>query len=837
MSRAALLAALLWTCSTLAVPGDDAIRPSNGNGGTPADEDPRALGISDLCQRLVGDAPQEVRVLAAQQLLLRADPEAAAAVHEALRSGAEPVQAAALAAVAAQRDSRFASDIVGLLTSGKEAIARAAHDAAGEIGRPMVPVLAEAYAKLSNGVGANQRLIAALGATRSLAAVPVLLPLLESPREEISAEAQKALALVTRARFRTRADGEAWWQRNRDRGRERILEDALDALENTVRTVDTDTEAALAENRTLKAEIVQLRLDAVRKSGKPDAEVLLLRDLLEDKEKKFHSVRGKILDEIGKAGRAKSAAALPAVLKQIDDPDRKVVLAAVRCLGEIGDAATADAIARFLAPGQDAELRTATARALSRIGTPNVVDPLVRALDEADAAVLLAVLEGVKTVRVHSAIPRLQVILAARGGEPEIAKACVDALGEIGDPGAVPILVDFLAHSDREKDRLARWAAANALGKLKQPQGVDALVALLDDPGAGLRQAAVQALGRIADPRAGEPLARTVRSDQDPVARELAAQALGTLKNPAALDVLLPALDDPEPRVAKSAWASALALAGKDPNLLENLLDKLPPGKQISLTVEVLRLLAPPATLAPESLTDSQKRAQIRLGDLLFQAREWKEAEPVLETSGKWFPDNRTVKHQLGVVYREMQKVDGALAIFTALLEGAEPASREWWEIKLDRLATRLLKKEFEGVLADVHSLLAKDPPPPAELRPRLEQLAADAQSSASTVQRRLEELRRKVRDVVARSRGAAAEALKPLADELAPLGRDAVPLLVEVLQSGDPVDWPAASHHLSVLTNIPGAIAADAPPENREKAIQEWMRWFNGAKSGPAPE
>ncbi len=831
---ALILAALLAARGALAdpepldPPHPPPVAQSSGPGDAPAD--PRALGVADLRLRLFGEVAPEARVMAADALFERSGPEAAAVLRDAFKSDREPVLLAVLAAAAGNRDARFAPEIAALLVSTREPVQQAALAAVGEISdKAMVQALSQVLKAQTNGVALRKRVILALGLTRSAHAVPVLLPLLEGHPEEITAETQKALHALTFARFPSRSDWNAWWDRNGDRGRERWLEDALQAAAGSVPTVDTDVQALQAKVRELNGTIVQIRLEAARASGKPDAEVQLLLGFLENRE--FAEVRDRVLDELSKVGRQKSAAALPAVMRLLEDPDRRIVLAAIRCLGEIGDAPAADAVGRFLAPVQEQEARRAAARSLARIATPNVLPLLVGALDEPDPAVLLGVIEGVKVVRARTALPKLKTILAARRDQPAVVKGILDALGEIGDPEAVPILVEFLAGSHPEADHAARWSAANSLGKLGRPEASGALVALLEDQFTDVRQTAVEALGRIGDAGASEALGRTVRQDKDPVVRELAAQSLGKLGNAATLDVLLPVLDDTEPRVAKAAWTAMLALAGKSVPLLESLVDKLYAAKHPKEAVDVLRRLAPAASSEPGRLTPAQAAVQLRLGKALFEAKEWKDAQPILETSAKWWPENREVKTQLGILYRELGNADAAFKIFGELLDGSEAGSADWWSIKVERLAVRLLKKEFDTVLAEVQRLLAGTPPPPEALRPRLEELRAIALKAASASQERKEELNRTVRDVVARSRGAAAEALRALAQELARIGRDAVPVLLSILADGDPADWPAASHHLGVLTNIQSPLTPETPLEQREQAIQQWAQWLQAGK------
>jgi HEAT repeat protein len=59
----------------------------------------------------------------------------------------------------------------------------------------------------------------------------------------------------------------------------------------------------------------------------------------------------------------------------------------------------------------------------------------------------------------------------------QVRREAAWALGEIGDPKAVP----FLIRSLRDKDKYVRRAAAWALGKIGDPQVVPALIDVLKD--------------------------------------------------------------------------------------------------------------------------------------------------------------------------------------------------------------------------------------------------------------------------------------------------------------------------------------------------------------------
>jgi HEAT repeat protein len=74
-----------------------------------------------------------------------------------------------------------------------------------------------------------------------------------------------------------------------------------------------------------------------------------------------------------------------------------------------------------------------------------------------------------------------------------------------------------------------REAAADALGRLKDSRAFEPLIASLRDESWKMRVAATNALGKLGDLRAIKPLIEVLTEDLDSDVREAAADALGTL--------------------------------------------------------------------------------------------------------------------------------------------------------------------------------------------------------------------------------------------------------------------------------------------------------------------
>jgi HEAT repeat protein len=150
------------------------------------------------------------------------------------------------------------------------------------------------------------------------------------------------------------------------------------------------------------------------------------------------------------------------------------------------------------------------------------------------------------------------------------------ALGEIGDPRAIPALIAALGDRDIEVGKYAarslikfgkeatdallaalespseqtRHYAVRALGEIQDPRSADTLLAMA---GKVDRPVYLWALGRLGDPRGFVAVAAAV-GDPDRVVRLTAIQALNDLGDERAVPVLARALEDPEWMIRE--WAA-----------------------------------------------------------------------------------------------------------------------------------------------------------------------------------------------------------------------------------------------------------------------------------------
>ena len=218
--------------------------------------------------------------------------------------------------------------------------------------------------------------------------------------------------------------------------------------------------------------------------------------------------------------------------------------AAARSLGRIGDSRAVEPLIAVLGDARK-EARRAAVEALSRIGSPRAVEPLIGALKDSDPIVRQTAAGAVGKVGAPAVEPLIGALADATAG---VRQAAARALGTIGDARAVDApqrrshrldcrcppgrgqgtrearLDSRAPGQPREAYRLVekrQWAECVRLGA----PAVEPLIAALKRRDKVVRRAAADALGRIADPRAGKALVAAL-GDPDQHCRRASAEAL-----------------------------------------------------------------------------------------------------------------------------------------------------------------------------------------------------------------------------------------------------------------------------------------------------------------------
>jgi HEAT repeat protein len=98
----------------------------------------------------------------------------------------------------------------------------------------------------------------------------------------------------------------------------------------------------------------------------------------------------------------------------------------------------------------------------------------------------------------------------------------------------------------KDDDRGVRWSAASALGALGDRRAVAPLIAAMDDPDAWVHHGVASALGNLGDKRAVEPLHAALKRSDGSVDVSAACALAAIVKDGSAVEPLLAALEHPE---------------------------------------------------------------------------------------------------------------------------------------------------------------------------------------------------------------------------------------------------------------------------------------------------
>jgi HEAT repeats/PBS lyase HEAT-like repeat len=115
-----------------------------------------------------------------------------------------------------------------------------------------------------------------------------------------------------------------------------------------------------------------------------------------------------------------------------------------------------------------------------------------------------------------------------------------------------------------EPDPLVRRAVVRAIAEFRTPMAQQVLEAGLADDEPAVRVACCQALGRRAEAISIGSLANSLRTDEDVDVRLAAAEALGKTKSREAIQALIVALDDRDPALQYAGVQSMKSITGED---------------------------------------------------------------------------------------------------------------------------------------------------------------------------------------------------------------------------------------------------------------------------------
>lgn len=272
-----------------------------------------------------------------------------------------------------------------------------------------------------------------------------------------------------------------------------------------------------------------------------------------------HREAARALEKIGAPARS-------ALRRASKEAEMAARVRAARVLVLMGEKKAIEIIAaavRDKRPG----VRFDAASFLLELGDPRATEPLVAFLDDKHrggrALQLLRVAQD----------PRANARLIAMLSDPNTHLARESILRAISGPARGRLDLRPILEALRCDRPFTRGAAAGALGRMKDPRALPALLAAFKDKSGYVRACVAAALGRIDAKRAVEPLIEALEGDADEDVRRYAAKSLGQIADPRAFEPLVAALKDEDFHVCEVA-ASALGALG-DPRAIPQLVPLL----------------------------------------------------------------------------------------------------------------------------------------------------------------------------------------------------------------------------------------------------------------------
>ncbi len=246
-------------------------------------------------------------------------------------------------------------------------------------------------------------------------------------------------------------------------------------------------------------------------------------------------------------GELRYAKATPDLIDKLQkDADPEVRSACAYALGNIGAKFAVGPLQEVMENGkEEMPVRLAAAVALGQMGNEQGIKFLIDQLKSSDEKVRAAAVEALRTI----GKPATRLLIEAAQSKDSLQRwGAVAALGETGDPKAVPILLKAL----RDEDENVRAVAAASLGKLRYARAARQLVQALADKSERVQAHAEWALENI-----GERAIPAIMDGAKRTATKLRAfRLLGRLKAREAVPLLIEGLKDRKPEIrSMAAWA------------------------------------------------------------------------------------------------------------------------------------------------------------------------------------------------------------------------------------------------------------------------------------------
>jgi HEAT repeat protein len=540
--------------------------------------------VEPLLDTLVSDKEQMVRVKAAQVLGQMKERRAVAPLLTSTTAKEKEIRLAALQALGEIRDYQAADGLFVLVSDADAEIRKAALEALAKIGISVERIKQDLT---SDNWQTRVAALSTMGRLGDRQAIAIAVSCLKDKDYRVRVEAARLLG-----QFNDGSSVEGLLQALRDNSAEVRVQAA-----NTLGYIgDTRALSSLTTLLSDKDNRVSIAAAEALARLKDERATQILLKTLADSDWRIRSRSAQVLARVALDGVTSTSLMLP-LTTALSDKDPLVRYYAAEALTAIGTPAIPGLLTNLKSTREGD--RSRAARLLSRIGKP-AVKPLVALVEEKGTSpdTKVAALHALGLIGDELAV---QVMVACLRDEQAIVRAqAAESLGRFSSA------VEQIIQMSKASTATTREAAIEALGRMPQPQALDRLLEAITDSNAGVRLAAVRALGETGgSPRSTQTLIRLLREenstlrgqaaaslakigaaavpeliaisrDEHPSTRSLAIEALGEIGSSKAVAPLVEVLK----MDTSGARGDAIEALGKigDPQAIEPLLLVLKTG-------------------------------------------------------------------------------------------------------------------------------------------------------------------------------------------------------------------------------------------------------------------
>lgn len=234
-------------------------------------------------------------------------------------------------------------------------------------------------------------------------------------------------------------------------------------------------------------------------------------------------------------GRIKGEYVFGKLIKLLDSKNPTTRINAVAVYQYIQDPDAVPILIRML-NDQVPEVRREAAYVLGNFKKPEEIaqteEPLINALGDSKIEVQAAAASSLGSIESKKAIPLLGELIQSK--DSILCETAIHALGRYKDPEAADVLIAALGNENSH----IRMEIVYSLMEVGDTRAVDPLISLLGDENYKVRQSAATGLGKLVDRKAVEPIIKALETEREPDVRISEVQALGILGGPEAINCL-----------------------------------------------------------------------------------------------------------------------------------------------------------------------------------------------------------------------------------------------------------------------------------------------------------